>query len=485
MSPRRLLVEADAAALPGGALRDDVALLLHDGVIEAVDSRAGLAGAEVDMRVDGAGCLAIPGLVNAHQHGRGCSTVALGVPDAPLERWLIGLLALPDADPRADTLALCARAVAAGVTAVAHSHTTAQSTPEAYEAELRATLGAYREAGVRGVVAADTRDRGVPVYGDEDAFWASVRPDVRERRAEIAGTVPPLRARLEIVAALRAEARAGLLGDVDVIYGPPGPPWCSDAAFRAVAEASAADDAPIHTHLHETRCEAGFGRWAYGEGTVAALERFGLLTARLSVAHGVHLDAGERAAVAAAGTSVVTNPGSNLRLHAGVAPVRALLAAGVNVAIGTDNMAIGDAEELLDELRLLRGLARRPGLDDLGMTARELLDVATVNGARALGQGDLGELRVGARADVVLVELAGPDVRRVDPVELAIATARPAALRAVIAGGRVVAERGVAHTPAPPPAPVAGERPPELEALLAELTARAVPHYHALLEHAP
>jgi len=474
---RRLIVEAGRLALPGGRLRDGAALLIEDGVIRAIDAPGALAGVEADARLGDARCLALPGLVNAHQHGRAASTVSLGVPDAPLERWLIGLLALPPADPYADTLALCRRAAAGGVTVAAHSHTTAEATPEGYERELRAILAAYRDGGVRGVVAADTRDRGVPVYGDEEAFWPTVAEDVRARRPELGAAVPPLAARLEVIATLRAEARAGRLGDVDVVYGPPGPPWCSDGALREVARAAAAQDAPVHTHLHETRTEAAFGRWAYGESTVAALARFGLLGPRLSVAHGVHLDPEEREALARSGTSVVTNPGSNLRLHAGIAPVRALLDAGVTVALGTDNMALAEGEELLDELRLLRALHRCPGLDDDGLRPAELLATATANGARALGQPDVGELREGARGDVVLVELHGAE--GVAPLERALATARPRDLRAVIAGGRLLAERGVALGAAPsPPAPPPVR--PELERVVAELTARALPHYRAL-----
>jgi len=480
-APRRIAVEAGHLALPDGRLEAGLGLLVVDGVIRAVDTLGALAGVEVDLRVGDARCLALPGLVNAHQHGRGASTVALGVADAPLERWLVGLLALPPADPRADTVAFCRRAAAAGVTVAAHSHTTAATTGEGYEAELRAILAGYREGGVRGVVAADTRDRGVPVYGDEAAFWSGLSEGARRWRDRHAAAPPPLAERLEVVAALRAEARAGRLGDVEVVLGPPGAPWCSDAALRAVARA-AGDEVPVHTHLHETRVEAGFGLWAYGDGTLAALARFGLLGPRLSVAHAVHVTADDRERLAAAGSSVVTNPGSNLRLHAGVAPVRELLEAGVGLAIGTDNMALGDDEQLLDELRLLRALHRRPGLEDGGLGARELLAIATTGGARALAQDDVGALRPGARADVVLVE---QQAGRADPLELALATARPADLRLVLAGGRVLAERGV---PAVPPASAevdAEPPPPDLERVIAELDARAVPHYRALEELLP
>jgi 5-methylthioadenosine/S-adenosylhomocysteine deaminase len=137
---------------------------------------------------------------------------------------------------------------------------------------------------------------------------------------------------------------------------------------------------PVHMHLLETWYEREFG-WSGGAtGSVDALANIGLLTLRLFVAHGVWLDERECTALVDAGTSVVTNPGSNLRLHAGVAPVRALLAAGVNVALGTDNMSLGDSEVILDELRLARALQRRPGVDESGRSAT-LLALVSKNGA--------------------------------------------------------------------------------------------------------
>ncbi len=435
----RIIVEPSWIAEPGGNLREGNAILIEDGRIGAIAKVGDLADAIADVRLDGRHCLALPGLVNAHQHGRPDSTLALGVADAPLECWLVALLALPAADPYADTIRLCEQMLAGAVTTAIHSHYSVATTAAEYDAELRALLAGYRDGGVRGIVAADLRDRGQPVYGDTQEFLRRLPNTLRGRITNLVRSVMPLRAGLEVISGLREEIRLGRHGDVELIYGPPGPPWCSSNLLAAVARCNA----PVHTHLHETCYEREFGRRAYGIGTIAELDRVGLLNERLSVAHGVWLDGADRTAIAEAGTTVVTNPSSNLRLHAGIAPIRPLLEAGVSVAVGTDNMRLGGGEHLLDELRLLDALHRRPQIDDQGISPRTLLAIVSESGGRAVGRRDVGVLRSGACGDLVLVDMR-PLVRPGAPVDvlaLALATARTQDIRAVIAGGTIVADR--------------------------------------------
>ena len=357
------------------------------------------------------------------------------------------MLAAPAGDPRDDTLRLCRQLSRAGVTTAVHSHYRVASTQDAYDAELRVLCSSYRDGGVRGIIACDVRDRGQPVYGDTRAFLGRLPLELRERVTALLTAAPPVPEMLEVIAGLRADARAGALGDVEVVYGPPGPPWCSDDLLRAIAEASASEHAPVHTHLVETRYEAELARREHGDGAVPALERLGLLSERLFVAHGVWLDAADRDAFARAGASVVTNPASNLRLHAGIAPVGELIRAGVNVAIGTDNMALNERDDILGELRLMRALQRRPGIDESGIDARTCLAIATKNGGQAIGRADIGGLAVGSVGDLVAIDME--KLRRAsnaDPLEVAIACATPDDIVAVVAGGRLLD-----RTPSPAP----------------------------------
>lgn len=468
MRDGRLLVQADWLLAPGGTLREHGAVLIEGGRIAALLGEAeadAVTGAERLVERD---AVVLPGLVNAHQHGRPDPLPQLGVPDAPLERWLASLLALPPQDVAVNTRRLAGALALTGTTTALHAHTTTASTAEAYEAELRALLAAYREAGVRGVVAADVRDRGIPVHGDPAPFLAGLPKPLRQRVRRAFPAPPAPEQALEIIADLHSEIRAGRHGDVDLMLGPPGPPWCSASLYGRLAQVAAEQGLAMQTHLLESRLELEFGRRDLPEGTLLALDRLGVLGERFSAAHGVWLDSADRRRLAAAGSSVVTNPGSNLRLHAGVAPVRELLAAGVNVALGTDNMALADDEDLFGELRLLRALQRRPSLDDEPVSARTLLTLATEAGGRALGRPDVGVLRPGARGDAVVVGLAR--LRRpgtaLDPFELLVAGAGAVDVRTVVAGGQVLVRNGAARRPSPEPAPPTVEGDAELAAAL-------------------
>ena len=256
--------------------------------------------------------------------------------------------------------------------------------------------------------------------------------------------LPPAEA-FDVIAALRADARSGRYGDAHIAYGPAGPPWCSPELLTAIANAAVQADALVHTHLLETVLERQFAETANGDGAVTNLSRVGLLNHRLFIAHGVWLDEDDRAALANAGTSVITNPSSNLRLHAGVAAIPEMLEAGINVAIGTDNMSLGGRDDMLNESRLLRALQRRPEIADTGLDPATVLGMASENGGKALGRPDVGVLRPGAVGDVVVLDIdtVRPPVETpVDELELLVSSARTDHIQAVICAGRVLIRHG-------------------------------------------
>ena len=453
----RTLVEADYALTPPGAVLDNAAILIDDQRISAVARRSELAGADVDVRLSGEGWLALPGFVNAHQHGVPDSPVARGVPDQPLECWLVALLGLPPPDPYADSVRVAQQMARAGITTAVHAHGAATTDAETYDAGLRAILRGYADVGVRVVLAAELRDRGVPVYAGRDRFLARLPDDVRRRLPGIEGARLPPAAALDVIGGVRDSIARGELGDVVLALGPPGPPWCTDELFSLVARSAHDWGMLVTTHVLETRYERVFGERAYQGGTLAGLRRPGLLDVPLLAAHCVWVDDGDREAMARAGVSVATNPSSNLRLHAGIAPVRDLLASGVNVALGTDNMALGGRDEILDELRLLCALQRKQDIDDAGLGAHEAVGLITAAGGRAIGRSDIGVLQPGAMADIVVVNLRGlaPPGPAADPLTLALALATSRDIELVIAGGRVIVEGGTCRGPSPDASPAA------------------------------
>jgi cytosine/adenosine deaminase-related metal-dependent hydrolase len=180
---------------------------------------------------------------------------------------------------------------------------------------------------------------------------------------------------------------------------------CTDELLREVAIQARARGVRIHTHASESPGEIALVRARYGTGNIEALDKLGLLAPHTCLAHCVHLDDHERRTLAARGTHVCHCPSSNLKLASGVADVPALIAAGVNVAIGADGAPCNNNLDGFHELRLA-ALLHKPKHGPRTLPAPEVVRAATLAGAAALGLADrVGSLELGKRADVIAVEV--------------------------------------------------------------------------------
>jgi cytosine/adenosine deaminase-related metal-dependent hydrolase len=246
---------------------------------------------------------------------------------------------------------------------------------------------------------------------------------------------------LGVVADMIAEAAT--LDRVEVWYGPPGPQWVSDDLLARIGELSRRDGTRVQIHVSESFAEGRLGPRHHGRPIAFHLDDLGLLSPRTSFAHGVWLDDAEIELLAARGTGVSHNPGSNLRLRAGVARLQRLLDAGVTVGIGLDANGLADDDDMLAEMRLALRLARDPHVSREVPTVEDVLAAATVGGARILGrEADLGRIAPGAAADLVLVDLeraAWPWIApEADPRALVVLRAHADDVRTVIVDGEVV-----------------------------------------------
>jgi cytosine/adenosine deaminase-related metal-dependent hydrolase len=199
--------------------------------------------------------------------------------------------------------------------------------------------------------------------------------------------------------------------------------------------------------VSESYYEKLHGPREHGQATLAHLGRLGVLGPRFSIAHGVWLSEPEIALLAETGAAVSHNPGSNLRLRAGIAPLNALLAAGATVALGMDGTAIGDDEDMFAEMRLALRLARPPVLCTSAPSPAEVFRLATLGGARLMRKDDrIGRLAPGFQADLAVVDLdraswpwTAPEL---DPLDLVVLRARAGDVRTVLVGGEVVLADG-------------------------------------------
>lgn len=242
------------------------------------------------------------------------------------------------------------------------------------------------------------------------------------------------------------QARDALRDDplVSFTLAPHAPYTVTDETLARVSTLAEELDLPVHIHVHETVREVEESIERHGVRPLERLDRLGLLSERLIAVHAIHLTDQEIAQLGRVGASVVHCPVSNLKLANGVARVPAMLAAGVNVALGTDGAASNNRLDMFDEARFAALLAKNVAGDAAMLPAAAALQCATINGARALGlEARIGSIEVGKEADLVAVELASPEVCPLfDPVShLLYASGREHVTDVWVAGRRVVQTR--------------------------------------------
>ncbi len=239
---------------------------------------------------------------------------------------------------------------------------------------------AYQRAGFRAAI-------GIPVI-DFPSAWATSRDEYFDKGLAVHDTY-----------------RSNPL--LSFSMAPHAPYTVNDAGFERIRRYSEQLDLPVHCHLHETRQEIADSMEQYGQRPFARLDRLGLVNEHLAAVHMTQMTPAEIALCAERGVSVVHCPQSNLKLASGFCPSAALLAAGVNVAIGTDGCASNNDLDMFEELRTAALLAKAVAEDATAFKAFSALEAATLSGARAMGlENVIGSLQPGKQADLIIIDLA-------------------------------------------------------------------------------
>ena len=199
---------------------------------------------------------------------------------------------------------------------------------------------------------------------------------------------------------------------------PHAPYTVADASFERIVTLSAQLNVPIHCHIHETAHEIEESRRLHGVTPLLRLRRLGLLGPGFIGVHAIHIEDGDLELLATTGCSVAHCPTSNLKLASGISPVVRMRQFGINVGLGTDGAASNNRLDMFGEMRLAALLAKGSSGDASALPAREVLRMATLNGAIALGLGqEIGSITPGKAADLVAVSLNGLNTRPCyDPV---------------------------------------------------------------------
>jgi 5-methylthioadenosine/S-adenosylhomocysteine deaminase len=429
-------VADDAAVVIDG---DTVAAVLPWPVARARYAEADVLGSER--------AAVLPGLINAHHHAHAVTLIQQGLPEKPLEPYLLNFPWVREYGRYLDGLISGARLLSTGVTAAIDLFTGGGSA-DRFAADVRALIKGYRDAGVRVAVAAGYATQSFLVYGagEDDRFIDALPAELRQLARSLC---PPEILDLDDYFGVMADVAAETTTDsrLDLWYAAPGPEWVSDAFLQEIAARAEAEDRGIQTHMLESLPAKAAAHRAYGRAAILHLERLGVLGPRFSIAHGVWLDEAEIGVLAETGAAVSHNPGSNLRLFAGIAPVNALLAAGVTVGLGMDANTLDDDEDLFGEMRLALRLHRQPVFGAPAMRPADILGLATTGGARLMRRGDrLGGLEPGYAADLLIIDtdrLSWPWVAPAcDPLTLLLLRSGRRDVDAVLVGGEVVWQDG-------------------------------------------
>jgi len=381
-------------------------VLVRNGRIVAIGH---LGEHKVDRTIDGRGCYLLPGFIQTHIHL--CQTLFRGyADDLALMDWLKTRVWPMEAAHTPASLAAAARQAASELL---RSGTTTVLTMETVH-DTDAVFEALEPMGLRAVV-------GKCMMDADQAVPARLMEQTARSIDE------------SVALAERWHGRAN--GRLRAAFAPRFAVSCSRELLEAVAELSKDRQVLVHTHASENRDEIALIKSRTGRKNIDYLADTGLTTHRLCLAHCVWVDEAEQRLIAERDVKVLHCPGSNLKLGSGLAPVVEMRSKGISVSLGADGAACNNHLDMFEEMRLaavLQAVRLKPG----ALTARDAVQMATREGARALGlEKEIGSVEIGKRADLILVEATGPD-----PYSTLVYAARGTDVRTTIVDGEVLVD---------------------------------------------
>jgi len=372
-----LMIEARwlAPVIPRNAVLESHTVVVNQGsIVEVVATETARKKYAAAKTVTLNEHVLIPGLINLHAH-TGMTLMRGLADDIPLMPWLQNHIwpaeqqIVSEKFVRDSTLFGCAEMLAGGVTCFNDMYFYPQATAEAVlQAGMRAQLGL--------------------VVLEFPTNYANNADDYIEKGLLIRDTWrgnPLLSASL----------------------APHAPYTVSDTTFEKVITYAEQLGLGVHTHLHETKAEVAESVEKFGVRPIKRMANLGLLGPNLTAAHCVQINDEDLDLLRLHGSHVAHCPCSNAKLASGIAPINKLLNAGINVGLGTDGAASNNRQDMFAEMRLAALLSKAVTEDAISITAAQALEMATINGAKALGlDHQIGSIEIGKLADLTAVRIA-------------------------------------------------------------------------------
>jgi cytosine/adenosine deaminase-related metal-dependent hydrolase len=416
---------------------DPARRIIRDGAIAVSGSRIAGVGKREDIleqfqqddkeRVDLEGTVVIPGLVNTHVHQsqaliRGCAD------DMALIEWLIKrvwvLQGNYDKDDARISAELCIlEMLKAGTTAFVE-------TMIAGHYGFDGIAQAVQSSGIRAALSKIVMD--VSTYAEEHV--GSMHKGMIEDHA----------ASFQEALDMHDKWEGGADGRIQVWFGPRPPGGCTSELFREMMNAANERGMGVTIHMAEVKEDVEYIRNSFDMTPIEYCDSVGMVGSRVLLIHCVQLGGDDIRRLAETGTHVTHNPLSNSKLASGIAPIAAMLDAGVNVTLGTDGGPSNNGYDMINDMRWASYLQKVKTGDPTVTPVEAVLEMATINGAKAMGLDDqIGSIEVGKQADFVALDMNKPRLTPApDPVSAIVCAGSGSDVDTVVIGGKTVVEGG-------------------------------------------
>jgi len=404
-------IEADLIITGGIVLTMGEPDVIESGAVVVENSDIVFVGTADDAEaytaptvIDAADCVVIPGLINGHTHA--AMTLLRGIADdLPLEQWLQNYIFPAEARNLDDdfvywgTKLACAEMLLGGVTTFCDMYLFEDSAARA-----------VRDMGMRGVMGEVLYDFESPNYGSIEKGFEYTETFIQTWKDD------PL-----ITPSVQPHA-------LDT---------CAPELLVRAKEIADTHGVPLIVHVAETEGNREYVRGKHDASSFVYLDKLGVLGENFVADHAVWVDDEEMEIMAERGVSVITNPESNMKLASGTAPIHRYRERGITVGLGTDGAASNNNLDMMGEMDTLAKLHKVSDADPTHLGAKEVLEIATIGGARALGLGELtGSLAVGKMADIAVLDFNKPHLTPMyDPFSHIVYAALASDVRDVIVGG--------------------------------------------------
>jgi len=382
---------------------EDGDILISGNIIEKIGRNVSLPGVKI---IEGKDSFVMPGLVNTHSHAA-MSLLRSYADDMELKPWLEEKIWPAEENLRGEHV--CWGSMLAFLEMIKSGTTTFADMYFYMDDVAEAAI----KIGIRGVLA-----RGLIQFTDPEGKNLQENIDLIEKYHKKGD------------------------GRITCLIGPHAPYTTSPEYLQKVMAAADKQGVGLHIHISETKQEVEDIYKEHGVSPVEYLEKLGLFERHVVAAHCVHVSEKDMDILKKHNVGVCHNPGSNLKLASGIAPVPIMLEKGINVGIGTDGASSNNNLNMFEEMHLTALIHKGYNLNPLILNAREVLEMATIGGARVLGlDHEIGSLEEGKKADIIIIDLEKPHFYpKADLISNMVYSAQGSDVKTVIIDGKIVME---------------------------------------------